>query len=405
MSVSQDLLREKKLETLEKAQIQAGMEVANTGGFAVPVIIFRQGSRRSLTGALPMSWVKSRLETRSARKQGSILNARAAMNRPEIEQHSEGIAKYLVENYRRNYIIPPLTLNIQQPVDLYTVDYPNAFVPGWIVIPATAKLAITDGQHRRSGIIKALDELSPEDQSVLGGDSIAVMITCESEIAQVHQDFADCSKTKALPSSMLAVYDLRNPANRLVLDLEKRCKLFTGRIDPTSKTLSKRSTLLFLANQLRQLVKELLLGSYALPDADFERHAQERLSTDQKYNEAITRYSEYINELTAQIPVWAEIASLPDSLEASKIPARRAQGWICLTATGLNLIGRVGHYVFQQQKDNWKTYAHSLAEVDWSRQAEIWQGAIVQSGRLLNQQASLKAAFRRICEKIDLKLS
>src|SRR5262249_23608199 len=161
----------------------------------VPVIVFRQGSRKSLTGALPLHWVKTRLETRSAKKQGSISNARAAMNRPEIEQHSQSIAKYLLENFKGNYILPPLTLNIQQPVDLYTVDYPSTFLPGWIVIPATAKLAITDGQHRRSGIIRALDELSPEDQSDLGADAIAVMITCESEIAQVHQDFADCSKT------------------------------------------------------------------------------------------------------------------------------------------------------------------------------------------------------------------
>ncbi len=79
---------------------------------------------------------------------------------------------------------------------------------------------------------------------------------------------------------MLAVYDRRNPANRLVSDFERLCPLFKGRIDPTSKTLSKKSTFLFLANQLRQLVKELIAGTYALADVDFEKRAVELLGQD-----------------------------------------------------------------------------------------------------------------------------
>jgi hypothetical protein len=35
------------------------------------------------------------------------------------------------------------------------------------------------------------------------------------------------------------------------------------------KTLSKKSTYLSLANQVRQLIKELLSGSYATPDPAF----------------------------------------------------------------------------------------------------------------------------------------
>ena len=68
-----------------------------------------------VTGALPMSWVTNRLESRSAKsakKGGSMTDARAAWNRPELPKHSQATARYLTENYKKEYIIPPLSLNV-----------------------------------------------------------------------------------------------------------------------------------------------------------------------------------------------------------------------------------------------------------------------------------------------------
>jgi DGQHR domain-containing protein len=269
------------------------------------------------------------------------------------------------------------------------------------VIPATAKAGITDGQHRRSGVSIALDEMPEEIGVEFGQDAVAVMVTCETDIDRIHQDFADASKTKALPSSLLALYDRRNPANRLVIDMEKECRLFNGRIDTTSKTLSKRSTFLFLANQVRQMVKELLAGSYALPDADFEQRAKELLSTERQHQRALETYSGYINHLAEVIPVWREIAELPvGELESSQIPQKRQDGWICLTATGLNLIGRIGHELFSSGERNWKAYADRLGAIDWRRSAEHWQGNIVQNNKMMTQQAPLKAAVARVKQEI-----
>jgi DGQHR domain-containing protein len=390
-------------KTLEEAQQRAGAEVANTGGFSVPVVRFRQGSRRMLTGALPISWMKSRLETRSAGRQGSIRDTRSAMNRPEIVEHTRAISKYLRDNYNKKYIVPPLTLNIQQEVHLHTVDYNSEFLPGYLVIPATAKLAITDGQHRRSAIIAALDEMEQEQRAEFERDSVAVMISCETELPQIHQDFADCSKTKSLPPSLLAVYDLRNPANRLVADLESKCSLFKDRIDSTSKTLSKKSTYLFLANQVRQLVKELLTGSYATPDPLFERRANEQIAQNSQYKEVLARYAEYVNHLTGVIPVWQNIARVKaGSLEASQIPAKRQEGWVCLTATGLNLIGRIGHVLFTNGMPDWKDYADKLGRVDWRKSAPLWQGNIIQGNKVMTQQGPLHAAFKGVTDAIDL---
>ena len=130
-------------------------------------------------------------------------------------------------------------------------------------------MEITDGGHRKAAIDRLWAELDDERSAEFDQDAVSVMITIEDDLGQIHQDFADCSKTKALPKSRLAAYDRRNPANGLVLDLIDRCDIFKGKIDSTSKTLSVKSANLFLTNQVRQMVKELLVGDYALADICF----------------------------------------------------------------------------------------------------------------------------------------
>ncbi len=156
-----------------------------------------------------------------------------------------------------------------------------------------------------------------------------MMITIEDDLGQIHQDFADCSKTKALPKSQLAAYDRRNPANGLVLDLIDRCDIFKGKIDSTSKTLSVKSANLFLTNQVRQMVKELLVGDYALADIVFKFKAKELLgsSEDPRYTRELDQFIEFVTRVTAAIPVWKEIADLPEGTPATALPISETRAW------------------------------------------------------------------------------
>jgi hypothetical protein len=133
------------------------------------------------------------------------------------------------------------------------------------------------------------------------------------------------------------------------------------------------------------------------------------LHEEERFQEELARFVWYINYLTERIPVWKEIARLPvGQMESSKVSGLRAEGWICLTATGLNLMGRVGHRLFSDPeiKQAWEGKAASLAELDWSRDAEIWQGNIVQQGkkgpRILTQQAPMKLAFEAMSNLLGL---
>ncbi len=401
------LLRVRRCGSIEEAQHAAGEQAqAMEGAAVVPVVIFEQGRRTFLTSVMSMNWVANHAESRPAPKGAQTDAALAALNRPLVPAHSRAIGRYLREHYSENYIIPPLTLNLDQPATVYTLEFRDApSLMGYLVLPPNAHMTITDGQHRQHGIAEFLNELRqarPNDYAQAARNGVPVMIVPESDIVQAHQDFADCSKVKALPPSLLTVYDARNPGNRLVIDLEKTCTLFKGRIDSTSKVLSRNSTLLFLTNQVRQLVKELLCGSYALPEREFARRAQEQLAKKYQYEDALKKFSAYVNHVTKALAVWSRISRLPDTVEAGTIPALRAEGWLCLTATGLNLIGRLGHLLFRNGTREWRAYAERLGEIDWRRSADFWSGNVVQNNRILTQQGPLRLAVEKVCDAIGL---
>jgi DNA sulfur modification protein DndB len=389
----------KEHNTYEQASNAAFSEAANTGGFTFPVVLFRQGQRRFLSGAFPIGFVESRLFSRSAQKESTIKSAMGTMNRPKDPKHIKTIAKYLKENVSGNFIVPPLALNAQEPVNVHTIATGSEFKAAYLVIPMGVNLSITDGQHRVEGIIQALNELDEQSREKLRKASIAVMVACEHDLKQIHQDFADCSKTKALPASLLSLYDTRNPGNRLVFDIEERCPLFTGKIDSTSKTLSKKSSYLFLANQLRQLVKHLLLEANT-PDAEFERRARD-LITAKGYETYLKNYVDYINYVTEKIPVLRQISEIAvDSPQRAQIPKYREAGWICLTATGLNVIGSLGHQFMTNKVDNWRDFVERFAEVDWKRTADLWQGNIIVDDRMNTQTMPIRRAVLELKKKI-----
>jgi DNA sulfur modification protein DndB len=396
----------KQRPDLTQAAIAAREEAANTAGFTLIGVLFRQGARQCISTAFPVRQVLASLQVNQAKKGNSVSEVLAATNRPVMPDHVASIADYLVENVGGKYILPPMTLNLQQRISVYEPDYESDLKPVYIVVPMTAKISVTDGGHRTMAIIQALEKLTEEKRDHFEGDAVSVMITLESDTSQVHQDFADCSKTKALPPSQLAAYDRRNPANGLVLDLISDCPLFKDRIDSTSKTLSKKSNHLFLTNQVRQLVKELLVGDYGLADVVFEAKAKDILgaSDSESYNAERMRFTEFVNRVTKAIPVLREIAEIPTTGVASnKITDYREKGFVCLSATGLVIIGRIGHELFKTENPNWREVIDRFAEIDWKRSGTLWQNNVVRDGKIITLRAAVKMGVDEVRKTLGLK--
>jgi DNA sulfur modification protein DndB len=276
-----------------------------------------------------------------------------------------------------------------------------------LVLPMTAAMSITDGQHRVVGVQETAKDLNEEQLARLDQDAIAVMITCEVDTMQVHQDFADAAKTKPLPPSQLAVYDRRNVANGLVLDLIDVCPVFRGKIDAVSKSLSKRSAALFLSNQVRVLTKTLIAGTWKDPDEVYSQKAERVLKTkgSPEYLELLEKFAAYVGAVTESNPVLREIASLPPGglVTNSRIPELREQGWICMSTTGLQIIGSIGHEVLREHTTDWKAYATKLGAVDWSRSNPLWAGNIIAAdGKILTQSSSAQSALHAVRNAIGL---
>jgi DGQHR domain-containing protein len=394
-------------KSLDEAINTATQAAGISGGYASPCVLFRQGNRTMIAGAIPFKMVMERLITESAPDASTIEQVKAARNRPEDAAHSGAIGEYIRENVNGKFILPPLTLNLSEEIIVHGVEYdPEPPTKnGMLIIPMSAKIDITDGQHRRSGIAQAYRNLLREKQKLLDSSSVAVMITCEAEISQVHQDFADCSRTKPLASSQLAVYDRRNPANALVIDLIDQVPLFAGKVDSSSAKLSKKSPAPFLTNQVRQAVKVLMTGGYGISELDFEEKAKAELasSTSSEYHAKRDAYVAFMTTVVDAIPVFKEVAALTPDLLKTRVPAFRDEGWVCLSATGLNMLARIGFEMIRDGEANWRVYVKRLGEVDWRRTADLWKGNVVSDDghRILTAHKAFRAGVEVLKNRIS----
>jgi DNA sulfur modification protein DndB len=406
-SLVSDSVDIKVCESYAEAQQGAVEEASATGGQPFPAVLFRQGTRAFASTALPMGVIRERVIVREVRRGDDPSAVLRNANRPVMPDHTRTIARYLKNNRDKKYILPPMTLNVHQQIRMYVPDYPSDIIACIIVIPRTAKISVTDGGHRFAALTSLEKQLDSEDLAELDAQSMAVMVSFETDPLQSHQDFADASRTKPLPPSLVAAYDLRNPANGLVVDLIEECPLLKGKIDSTSKTLSKKSNRLFLTNQVRQMVKTILTGDPALQDEDFVRKATDLLAQrgDPKYEAEKKRICQFINVVTNSILVFAEIAPLPEGRERDLISERRADGYICLTTTGLLIMAKIAYELFTKTRlyPNWVEYAKRLGtDINWKKTAPIWQNNIISGGKLVTNRGPMNRAVETVKAAIGM---
>lgn len=92
------------------------------------------------------------------------------------------------------------------------------------------------------------------------------------------------------------------------------------------------------------------------------------------------------------IPLLREVATLSPDLMKTRIPAYRDEGWVCLSATGLNMIARLGYEMLRDGEQDWREYVQKLSDVDWRRTASIWKGNVVSDdgNRILTAHKSFR---------------
>jgi len=230
----------------------------------------------------------------------------------------------------------------------------------------------------------------------------------EEDLKRIHQDFADAAQTKQIPASLLAVYNTREPVNGVLADLVERTRFFRGRVDATSKTLPKASQAVFLLNQVRQFVKELLFADYALSEDSVARQSSRLIGDKQARDELVEDAIVLVETLSEHMDPWREICSLPTSGGPANRVADFRQRYINMTATGLVVIGRVAYEIRKSTDLAWRqdAYKRLATEIDWRRDALIWRGSIVSpDGKISTQRGPVREAADRVKRQLGLATS
>src|SRR5262249_33641903 len=387
--------------------------------------LFEQGERVMFSTAMPFEDFVRIAQAKSSAAKGADVEAVAdTTNRPIDKGHVRSITKYLATAVKRHerYIVPPATLNLRgaKGATLFTVEGQWSIKAAILALPSYARLDITDAQHRRAGIELAMADPAVRDQ--LLRDGIAVMITFEEDQDQVHQDFADASKTRPIADSLVAVYDGRLPVNALAIHLARNCRLFRHTIDATAKgsNLSAGSVKVWNTSALRQFVKYAALNSRAGDEAWNKAFAE---SYGEPGTEGHARFraflDRFIDDCTSGIPLFKKLASL-NADDLSEVPTIRAQGGgqVLMTAAGMNVLGGVCYALYQRHKSGEDVSPHiaRLATVDWSYRGALWKGELVneemgktQDGtmgkvlRISANAAHVKGAIGKVVEAIGLR--
>jgi DGQHR domain-containing protein len=388
-------------DSLTAAQSAAGEAASATGGRVFTCVVFQQGGRLMLTTAFSYAFLVKHVVADSAVKGGS---PRLATNRPVDTGHVRAIAKYLTDN-QSSYILPPVTLNVRSIPAIHIPRGNFAMTAGFVVIGDETKFSVTDGQHRLAAIAKR-SEMVEEADSTFMSDSISVVIVVEPDLARIHQDFADAAQTKQIPASLLAAYNTREPLNRVLTKIVDGSDLFRGRIDETSKSLSKLSPAVFLLNQVRGMVKELLFRDYALSEASIPARSHQVIGTVDTQDAFVERTLAMLATLTEHMTPWNAIAALPTSGGPANQVVDFRKHYVNMTATGLVIIGHVAYEIEKNPDLSWRTarYVDLATKIDWSRGAEIWKGNIINGDKISTTRSPGRIAANNVMEALGLPM-
>jgi len=378
--------------------IQAATEEASSNFSSLfPALIYHQAGRRFIVTSFPIKILVDKVRLDTLRKGD---DPDEHINRPLMPDHVSAIKQYLLT--QDDYILPSITLSVRHDLRVHVMKGPYSIKLGQVVLPLGLTFAVTDGQHR----IKALEE-ALRQKPELAEDGIAVTIVPEVDIDRVHQDFVDCAQVKPIPPALLTLFNQRDLLARMSRQVVEQVRVFKGRIEKVGKTVGKHSINLFTMNQVRAGIAELITGDSMQAGQQLKKNVEERLlkegATDY-YREAILRFYGWFTEANKQ---WADVADAASDPTRDLIDATDLrQRYVHFTATGLLIIGRVGYSILKLDPDLQKDYVTALAQIDWTRHSELWQGNIVQSnGKILTMRVPVETAIAKVKQAIDLDLT
>lgn len=283
------------------------------------------------------------------------LRAQRQLNRGRIPE----MARYLVDN-KDSYVFSALTASIDGEAR-FTPAESESDQLGLLRVPMASRIIINDGQHRQAAIQAALAEAP-----ALADETIAVVLFHDRGLERCQQMFADLNRYAVRPSRSLSVlYDHRDDQALLAKLVLGRLAELGELVEMERSSLSPRSKALFTLSAIYTATGALLTD---VDIAGSERRA--------------AAAADFWSRVAAQIPQWEEVRT--GRLTAGAV----RDGFIHSHGVVLHALGRVGNALLKGKPDGLKRLSR-LANIDWRRDAPLWDGRAVVAGRVSKTHQSV----------------
>lgn len=288
------------------------------------------------------------------------------------ETRAKGIADYILSN-PDTYVLPAITASCDASMKFTPMSDEHAI--GILQIPITATLLINDGQHRRRGI-----ELALQENPLLADHAVSVMIMFDQGLEFSQQIFSDINSRASKPSGSLnALYDLRNPFARWILDILEKRPAYKARIDMENASPGKKSPQLWSLVAFHAFIN-MLTGVN-------EKNIKSLASLDKKTEEVLV----FLDRLNT-IPLWSGMLNGEMSAESVR------DNYIVSHAVFLHALGTFGAYVCDLAQ------LDGLAKVDPSKASDLWKGRSVVAGKMIKTTTGVKSTAVQLMKLCGITL-
>ncbi|MBO2558923.1 DNA sulfur modification protein DndB [Shewanella algae] len=299
--------------------------------------------------------------------------------------HARDIADYVVSN-RDSYVLPGLTVSVNASMVFDPLNVGGlADRLGVLRIPVDATLLINDGQHRRMSA-----ETFIQLDKTLRDETIPVVFYFDEGLARSKQMFADLNANLSKPNAAInALYNLRNPFNRFVLDALERHPEINALVDKERTTIGAKSVKLWSLVHWKKFA-EKLLGVSEAGFANLPENETEAMATffDTVVDNMQPTFRLLDRTITGVIS--------PETLRTDFIIGHA----VFLESLGLAL-SVLADKAPQVTLDAMKP----LSSLAFNKDNALWAGRCVKADRMVKNNDSVKLTAAQLRQTIGLELS
>ena len=323
----------------------------------LPAHRFRQGNRDVYYFTLDLAALDGLLPQRV---DDSVVRE---ANRRLTPSHARNIQQYLES--REDWLLGALLLGIAPDAlefEPYQDEDGNEISPNFgelsILTNRANTMRIFDGQHRRRAIQDTLDRLGQGDVKSdklgeLHGSSVPIVLYAEDNIRALRQMFTDASRTKRIEANVVTRFDRQDPFNLAAMHLVTESKLFGGRVEMDSTTVSRGSRFLISVNQLAQALRVMAVGYGSRVS---------RLQSETFMQDLDALYATCLDWSDGFLPSarWEYDGLLSGNIEDEDIPAHRVES-LAFSTTFMRILAGC-YQEWMEERDDWTPLANFLQD-------------------------------------------